>query len=245
MSRLVGLLMAVCLGAAAQAAGPSVRVVHFDTDINGASSKRILDAIDAAGREHDALILIELDTPGARGRHRDRDQEDPRVAGAGRRLGRPAGARAASGGFYLLIAADVAAMAPGTRTGAASVVFGMGKSEEGTFSSRRRRAIWPPEPIDRGASRAQRRGLREGRRLGRVVHRRRGVGVRADRSHREGPRRAAGPLDGRKVKRFDGSAVTLALADPEIVEPHRTRAERAEERSAGSSRIRRSSISSS
>jgi membrane-bound serine protease (ClpP class) len=29
----------------------------------------------------------------------------------------PAGAQAASGGFLLLMAADVAAMAPGTRTG--------------------------------------------------------------------------------------------------------------------------------
>jgi membrane-bound serine protease (ClpP class) len=40
-------------------------------------------------------------------------------------------------------------------------------------------------------------------------------------------------LDGRKVKRFDGSQITLALASPTIVEPVRTSTARIEERIGG------------
>ena len=64
MSRLVSVFLAVCLSATARATSPSVRVVRFETDINGASAKRILEAIDAADAAGDALVLIELDTPG-------------------------------------------------------------------------------------------------------------------------------------------------------------------------------------
>ena len=235
MSRLVGLLMAVCLGAAAQAAGPSVRVVHFDTDINGASSKRILEAIDAAGREHDDLVLIELDTPGGAVDATETVIKKilaspvPVAVWVG-----PAGARAASGGFYLLIAADVAAMAPGTRTGAASVVFGMGKNEEGDVLLKK-----ATSDLAAGA-----RSIAEHR--GRNVEACEKAVVSAE-SFTDGAALSAGlidlvakdraellaRLDGRQVKRFDGSTVTLALADPQIVEPHRTRAERAEERLGG------------
>jgi membrane-bound serine protease (ClpP class) len=42
----------------------------------------------------------------------------------------PAGAHAASAGFFMLIAADVAAMAPGTRTGAASTIVMGGENRE-------------------------------------------------------------------------------------------------------------------
>jgi len=64
MRRLVMAAVAVCLATAAGASGPVVRTITFDTDINGATAHRIVDAIDAADAAGDALVLLVLDTPG-------------------------------------------------------------------------------------------------------------------------------------------------------------------------------------
>ncbi len=235
MSRLLSIFLAVSFSTAAQAAGPSVRLVRFETDINTASGRRILDAIDAADAAGDTLVLVELDTPGGSVDatetivKRILSAKTPVAVWVG-----PAGARAASGGFYLLMAADVAAMAPGTRTGAAAVVFGMGKSEDGdillkkatndlaalarSIAEHRGRSV---ESADKAVVSAEsftdEAALKAG--LVDLVAK-----DRADLLKR---------LDGRTLKRFDGTATVLALANPTIVEPVRTSTDNIEERIGG------------
>jgi membrane-bound serine protease (ClpP class) len=110
-----------------QASEPVVRLVDFETTVNPVTAKRITKAIEDAEEAGDELVLVKLDTPGGlvtsmEGIVKEMlAAEVPVVVWVG-----PSGAKAASAGFFILIAADVAAMAPGTRAGAASTVFGTG-----------------------------------------------------------------------------------------------------------------------
>ncbi|HXV75045.1 MAG TPA: nodulation protein NfeD [Candidatus Polarisedimenticolaceae bacterium] len=118
--------------------GPIVRLIEFDGPITPISALRITQAIDEAERAGDAFVLIELDTPGGLVDSMETivkrmlAAELPIVVWVG-----PSGAKAASAGFFLLLSADVAAMAPGTRTGAASGVHGFGSSEDGDVMLRK------------------------------------------------------------------------------------------------------------
>ena len=235
MSRLVSIFLAVLLPAAAGAASPTVRLVRFDTDINGATANRVLNAIDAADAANDSLVLIELDTPGG---GVDATETIVKKMLAARTpiavwVG-PSGARAASGGFYLLIAADVAAMAPGTRTGSASAVFGMGKSEEGDVllkkatndlaalarsiaEHRGRNVAACDKAVLSAESFTDAAALKDG-----IVDL-----VAKDRAD------LLRQLDGRKIKHFDGRVATLAVNGAGIVETARTSTAKIEERLGG------------
>jgi membrane-bound serine protease (ClpP class) len=94
----------------------------------------VLARADAAGA---AAVVLELDTPGGLGTSMHEMTKDilaartPVVVYVA-----PSGAQAASAGFFLLLAADVAAMAPGTRTGAAHPVGPGGESLTGTMGQK-------------------------------------------------------------------------------------------------------------
>lgn len=103
----------------------AAHVIRLDVDsvIHPITVDIARDAIRTAETSGASLILVRLDTPGGL---MDATREVvkllvaspvPVVTWVG-----PSGARAASAGFVILLAGDVAAMAPGTRTGAASPV---------------------------------------------------------------------------------------------------------------------------
>lgn len=137
MLRFFATAVAMVVGLSGVHAGESViRLVEFDdVAVTSATANRIIRAIDDADERGDDLVLIELDTPGGLVAamedivKRMLSAKTPIVVWVG-----PSGAKAASAGFFILVAADLAAMAPGTRCGAASVVYGAGKSEEGDVS---------------------------------------------------------------------------------------------------------------
>lgn len=95
---------------------------------------RSLAEADAMGAE---ALVMELDTPG--GLLTSTREIFTAMLGAQTPVivyVSPSGAQAASAGFFLLMAADVAAMAPGTNTGAAHPVAGGGEEIEGVMAEK-------------------------------------------------------------------------------------------------------------
>lgn len=101
----------------------SIFKITVDTAIHPISSEYIRNAIDRAEKENVKLILISLNTPGGLDSsmreimERILNSEIPVAAYVS-----PSGSRAASAGFFISMACDIFAMAPGTSTGAAHPV---------------------------------------------------------------------------------------------------------------------------
>jgi membrane-bound serine protease (ClpP class) len=172
-------------------------------------------ALDSATDTGDSVLLVEIDTPG--GLVASTEEIVQRLLASPVPVVvyvTPSGAHAASAGFYILISADVAAMAPGTRTGAASVVYGSGENDPDDILLRK-------QTQDAAAlvrSIAERRGRNvaaaERTVLDAVAYTENEVLesglidlVAADRAE------LIQALDGREVRSFDGRTRTLDLSD--------------------------------
>jgi membrane-bound serine protease (ClpP class) len=129
LSTLLSLLALLFLTAPSSA--DVLRVVVNDT-IQPITDEYIGRAIAEAGRRKDDAVLIELNTPGGLVES-TRSIIEKIVASPVPVIiyVSPSGSRAASAGFFILESADVAAMAPGTNTGAAHpVALGGGKTDD-------------------------------------------------------------------------------------------------------------------
>jgi membrane-bound serine protease (ClpP class) len=105
-------------------AAPQVLALDIDSIVHPVTVEIVSRALDQAGREHCQLVLIRLNTPGGL-MEAMRETVQKIVASPVPVLTyvTPSGGRAASAGFFLLEAGDIAAMAPGTNTGAAHPVL--------------------------------------------------------------------------------------------------------------------------
>jgi membrane-bound serine protease (ClpP class) len=113
-----------------------LKVVINDT-IQAATAERVERAIERASEQRCDAVLVELNTPGG-------------VMGSMQEIMQkiiaspvpviiyvtPSGSRAASAGFFILESADVAAMAPGTHTGAAHPVGPFGGEIKGPMGDK-------------------------------------------------------------------------------------------------------------
>jgi len=106
-------------------------VINVEVVVNPVMSEFITKSIDAAEKEKANVLVIELDTPGGLDTSMRSiikkiiASEVPVVVYVS-----PSGARAASAGVFITIAAHVAAMAPGTNIGAAHPVGVGGKMDK-------------------------------------------------------------------------------------------------------------------
>ncbi|MGC2449505.1 MAG: nodulation protein NfeD [Candidatus Sulfotelmatobacter sp.] len=108
-----------------------LKIVVDDT-IQPISEEYIARAIAEAARRNDEAVLIEINTPGGLVDSTRQIIEHITTSAVPVIIYvTPSGARAASAGFFILESADIAAMAPGTNTGAAHpVILGGGKMDD-------------------------------------------------------------------------------------------------------------------
>ncbi len=108
----------------ADRAQPLVLELKLDGEVEPILATYIDEGLADAATRHASLVLITMDTPGGLSDsmtdiiHHILDSPVPVAVYVA-----PAGARGASAGFLILLSADVAAMASGTRTGAATPIF--------------------------------------------------------------------------------------------------------------------------
>lgn len=120
-----------------QDVAPLVYVAEIESIIHPVSAEFMMATIDRADREKAAAVVFILRTPGGLLEStrsivtRMLSASTPVVVFVG-----PAGARAASAGFIITLAADVATMAPGTHIGAAHPVSGDGAPVDAVMSKK-------------------------------------------------------------------------------------------------------------
>lgn len=117
--RISCLSAVLCLGIA-MTAWADVARIDLNGTIDPMTAEYVTKSIAKANLEHSQFVLIRLQTPGGFGSSMEEiisailNSSIPVVVYVA-----PSGSSAASAGFFILMAADVAVMAPGTNTGAA------------------------------------------------------------------------------------------------------------------------------
>jgi membrane-bound serine protease (ClpP class) len=208
--RSAALAVAAWTGQAA-ALQAEIPVVELRGIVHAVSAAHVVAAIERADAAGAPLLVLRLDTPG--GLDTSMRQIIDRMLNCRTPVAvfvGPSGARAASAGFLITVAADVAAMAPGTNIGAAHPVSGMGPMDEvmskkvaqdaaayirSKAAHRGRNPEMAEKAVLESRSFTEQEAL-QARLIDLVVG--------------DVPALAAA-LEGREIKRFDGSRVTLAL----------------------------------
>ncbi|MFZ0960650.1 MAG: nodulation protein NfeD [Terriglobia bacterium] len=221
--RPVLLLMAVMAAAlptrSLRAGPPRPRVVEIKLDmmIHQVSAEYVERGIRDANAQNADAILLELNTPGGLVTS---TQELVQAIYASRApvitYVAPSGASAASGGFFVLLAGDLAVMAPGTNTGASHPVMLLGGEPDKTMNEkiesdlasyirsiaqkRGRNVALAEDAVRKSSSFTDKEAL-EDKLIDAVA---------------SSPRDIFAQYDGKAVARFNGGSTTLHLADAEV-----------------------------
>lgn len=200
----------------------TVIAVSMDNVIHPITAEIVGNALEQAQQQGAELVLIRLNTPGGL-LDATREIVEKMVASPTPVVAyvTPSGGRAASAGFFILQAADVAAMAPGTNTGAASpVLLGqkmdpvMRRKAESDASAALRTIV---QKRGRNSELAEKAVL-EARAFTEKEALENGLIELIAATEQE----LFDQLDGREIVRFDGSTQTLKLESPQIIEYEKT-----------------------
>src|SRR6202521_4824232 len=218
MRTLLVLLPILAASISAAPAAPKVIAVNVGGVVHPVTVEIIGHAIDQAEGENAAAVLLRLHTPGGL---RDATREiNSRIVSS--RVPviayvTPSGGRAASAGFFLLESADIAAMAPGTNTGASSPVLEGQQMDPvlrtkiendasawlRSFVTKRGRNAELAETTIRQAKAFTEKEALDNHLLDLIV---------------PDERRLFDELDGREIKRFDGRTEVLHTRGAEVVD---------------------------
>ncbi len=214
-----GLLLPPSTSADESSVSPSVLELKIDGEVEPVLALHIDEGLADAASHHASLVLITMDTPGGLSSSMQDIVQHilaspiPVVVYVS-----PTGTRGASAGFYILLSADVAAMAPGTHTGSATPVIAIGgmfpmQIDEAyrkkidndataflrSFTERRgRNPALAEKAITEGKAFTEKEAL-DGKMIDLVA---------------SSPEELLRQLDGRTITRFDGAKVTLSLKNP-------------------------------
>ncbi len=177
--RLVGWALGLLLAAHGAAAQSLVMVATIDGVINPFTASYLERALNTAKERNAACVIVELNTPGGL----DRAMREMVQAMLSSPVPvvvyvAPSGARAASAGVFITLAAHVAAMAPGTNIGAAHpVALGEGQMDSvmnekvtndamatirAIAALRQRNVRWAEDAVRRSVSLTEREALDSG-----------------------------------------------------------------------------------
>jgi membrane-bound serine protease (ClpP class) len=198
--------------------GAFVLELKLDGEVEPILATYIDEGLADAAKQHAALVLITMDTPGGLSDSmKDMIQHILASPVPVAVYVSPTGARGASAGFYILLSADIAAMAPGTHAGAASPIIAIGGFPQQidevfrrkinqdamaflrSFTERRGRN---PELAEKAITESKAFTEKEsldGKMIDLIAN---------------SPEELLRQLNGRTITRFDGTKATLALKNP-------------------------------
>jgi membrane-bound serine protease (ClpP class) len=195
--------------------------LRIGDEIEPVMAEYLDSGIEEAARRHASLILITMDTPGGLSTSMEDiiqhilDSPVPVVTYVS-----PAGSRGASAGFFILLSADVAAMAPGTHTGAASPLLAIGGVPLQVDETLKKKILNDATAFLRSYSAKRGRNVELAESAvtdGKAWTEAEALDGKLVDLIANSPDDLLSHLDGRMVKRFDGSTVQLALRNPERI----------------------------
>jgi len=203
-------------------AGPAQVVeLRIGDEIEPVMAEYVTSGIEEAAQRHASLILITMDTPGGLSTsmediiHHILESPVPVAIFIS-----PVGSRGASAGFFILLSADIAAMAPGTHTGAASPLLAIGGFPLQVDETLKKKILNDATAFLRSytAKRGRNVELAESAVVdGKAWTETEALDGKLIDLIANSPEDLLSKLDGRTIKRFDGSTVQLALRNPERI----------------------------
>jgi membrane-bound serine protease (ClpP class) len=218
---------------ALQAQGPETKIsapsggpaqiieIRIGDEIEPVIAEYVDNGIAEAAHRHASLVLITMDTPGGLSTsmediiHNILQSPVPVAIFIS-----PAGSRGASAGFFILESADIAAMAPGTHAGAASPLLAIGGVPLQVDETLKKKILNDATAFLRSysAKRGRNVALAESAVVdGKAWTETEALDGKLIDLIANSPEDLLSKLDGRTIKRFDGSSVQLALRNPERV----------------------------